>query len=326
MKALLCTAFGPVEALTVQDIPAPVPGDGELRISVKAAALNYPDALMVQGLYQVKPQLPYVPGMEFAGIVTEIGANVAGFQVGDRVSAYLRTGGLAEEAVADARYVLPLPADMDFETGAALVVTYGTAIRGLKNRAHIQPGETLLVLGAAGGVGLAAIETGKALGAKVIAAASTAEKLELCRQLGADEVIDYSSESLKQRISEITDKKGVDVVFDPVGGDFSEEALRVTAWGGRYLVIGFAAGNIPRLPANLALLKERSIMGVYWGDSIQHAPREHHDNLAQLIRWFQAGLIRPYISERVSLEGASAAMASLTRRQATGKIIVLPGS
>lgn len=326
MKALLCTAFGPVEALTVQDIPAPVPGDGELRIGVKAAALNYPDALMVQGLYQVKPQLPYVPGMEFAGIVTEIGANVAGFQVGDRVSAYLRTGGLAEEAVADARYVLPLPADMDFETGAALVVTYGTAIRALKNRAHIQPGETLLVLGAAGGVGLAAIETGKALGAKVIAAASTAEKLELCRQLGADEVINYSSESLKQRINEITDKKGVDVVFDPVGGDYSEEALRVTAWGGRYLVIGFAAGNIPRLPANLALLKERSIMGVYWGDSIQHAPREHHDNLTQLIHWFQTGLIRPYISERVSLEGAAAAMASLTLRQATGKIIVLPGN
>lgn len=324
MKALVCTAYGPLSQLSVQDLPSPRAGKGEVVIDVKAGSLNFPDALMVQGLYQVKPPLPFSPGAEAAGIVKEVGEGVRDIAVGDRVIASTGYGAFAEECVVSADRVIPLWPDMDFELGAALMMTYGTSLHGLKNCGRIQAGETLLVLGASGGVGIAAIEIGKALGVRVIAAASSDDKLALCKQLGADEVINYSTEDLKKRALELTDGKGVDVVYDPVGGALTESAVRALAWHGRLLVVGFAAGEIPRIPLNLALLKERSLVGVYWGDAKKHDPAGHAENMRQLSAWFAAGKIKPYISERVSLENTAAAMARLTSRQIKGKVVVLP--
>ena len=323
MKALLCTAFGPLEQLSVQELAAPRPGPRQVLIDIKAAALNFPDALMVQGLYQVKPPLPFVPGAEFAGVVTETGADVRNCKLGDPVIAY-GLGGFAEQAVADAAHVMPLPAGMDFAAGAAFVLTFSTSLHGLRDRGRLQAGETLLVLGAAGGVGVAAIEIGKAMGARVIAAASSDAKLALCTQLGADAVINYATENLRERISELTDKQGVDVVYDPVGGPYTEPAVRSLAWGGRLLVIGFAAGEIPKIAINHLLLKERSLVGVYWGESVKHNPKQHLANLRQLLDWFAAGKLKPLISERVPLAEAPAAMARLASRQVMGKVIVLP--
>ncbi|MCX7179149.1 MAG: NADPH:quinone oxidoreductase family protein [Proteobacteria bacterium] len=323
MKALLCSSFGPLEQLTVQEVAAPRPGAKQVLIDIKAAALNFPDALMVQGIYQVKPALPFVPGAEFAGVISEVGTEVRNYKVGDRVIAY-GLGGFAEEGVADVAHILPLPAAMDFDIGAALVLTYCTSLHGLRDCGRLQAGETLLVLGAAGGVGLSAIEIGKALGARVIAAASNADKLSLCTRLGADETINYATENLRERINQMTEGRGVDVVYDPVGGPYTEQALRATAWGGRLLVIGFASGEIPKIPINLALLKERSIVGVYWGDSVKHDPQGHRRNIEQLLSWFAAGTIRPVISERVSLAQTTAAMRRLAGRQVMGKVVVLP--
>ncbi|MBI3524231.1 MAG: NADPH:quinone oxidoreductase family protein [Betaproteobacteria bacterium] len=323
MKALLCTAFGPLEQLTVQEVAAPRPGPHQVLIDIKAAALNFPDALMVQGLYQVKPPLPFVPGAEFAGIVAEVGAEVRNCKVGDQVIAY-GLGGFAEQAVADATRIMLLPQGMDFDSGAGFVLTYCTSLHGLRDCGRLQAGETLLVLGAAGGVGVAAIEIGKALGARVIAAASSEAKLALCKQLGADAVINYASENLRERIDDITGKQGVDVVYDPVGGAYTEPAIRSLAWGGRLLVVGFAAGDIPKIAINHLLLKERSLIGVYWGESVKHHPRQHLDNVKQLLEWFAAGKVTPHISERVPLVGATAAMARLAGRQVMGKVIVLP--
>ena len=323
MKALLCKAYGPLDQLAVEELPPPKPGPRQVRIDVKAAALNFPDALMVQGLYQVKPPLPFTPGSEFSGLVSELGSEVKNFKLGDRVIGF-GLGGFAEEAVADAGRVMPLPDGMDFETGAALVLTYCTSLHGLKDCGRLQPGETLLVLGAAGGVGVAAIEIGRALGARVIAAASSDDKLALCRRLGAEETINYATENLRERVDRLTDGRGVDVVYDPVGGPYTEQALRSLAWRGRLLVIGFAAGEIPKIPLNLALLKERSIVGVYWGDSVKHDPQAHLRNVRQLLEWFAAGEIKPYISERVSLAGAPAAMAKIAARRVLGKLVVLP--
>ena len=324
MKALICTAYGPLSQLSVQDVPSPQAGPGQVVIDVKASSLNFPDALMVQGLYQVKPPLPFSPGAELAGIVKEVGLGVHDIKVGDRVIASTGWGAFAEECVVPAERVMPLLPGMDFETGAALVLTYCTSLHGLKDCGHIKPGETLLVLGASGGVGIAAIEIGKALGARVIAAASSADKLALCQQLGADEVINYSSEDLKKRALDLTGGKGVDVVYDPVGGAYTESALRALAWHGRLLVVGFATGEIPRIPLNLALLKERSLIGVYWGDAKQHDPAGDAANLTQLAAWFAAGKIKPFISERVSLHDAVAAMERLTSRKVKGKVVILP--
>ena len=326
MKALVCEAYGPIDTLVVKDIPSPVPGPKQLLIKVKAAAVNFPDALMVQGLYQVKPPLPFTPGAEISGIVEAVGAEVMHYKTGDRVIAMVGQGGFAEECIAEAARTMPLPSGMDFESGAALVLTYGTSLHALKDCGHLKTGETLVVLGAGGGVGISAVEIGKAMGARVIAAASSADKLALCRKVGADETVNYSTENLKDRINELTGGKGADVVYDPVGGPYTEPALRALAWRGRLLVIGFAAGEIPKIPLNLALLKERSIVGVYWGDSVKHDPAGHLANMHQLHEWFAAGAIRPVVSEHFPLAAAKDAIAKIANRQVKGKIVVLPNN
>lgn len=323
MKALLCKAFGSIDSLVVEEVPSPRPGPKQVLVDVKAAGLNFPDALTVQGLYQVKPPLPFTPGAEMAGVVAAVGAEVMGFKPGDRVIAS-GLGGFAEECVVDAERVMPLPEGMDFETGAAFVLTYCTSLHGLRDCGRLQPGETLLVLGAAGGVGVAAIEIGKAMGARVIAAASSDDKLALCRRLGADATINYSTEKLRERINELTDKRGVDVVYDPVGGPYTDPAMRSLAWGGRLLVVGFAAGEIPSIAINHLLLKERSLVGVYWGDSVKHNPKQHLGNLRQLVEWFKSGQVKPVISERVPLAQTATAMAHLMQRKVMGKVVILP--
>ena len=324
MKALVCEAYGPIDTLVVKDIPSPAPGPKQVLVKVEAASVNFPDALMVQGLYQVKPPLPFTPGAEIAGTVTAVGAEVKQYKAGDRVIALISTGGFAEECLADAVRSMPLPAGMDFDMGAALLLTYCTSLHGLKDCGHLKAGETLVVLGAAGGVGISAIEIGKAMGARVIAAASSDDKLALCRKVGADETVNYSTENLKDRINELTAGKGADVVYDAVGGPHTEPALRALAWRGRLLVVGFAAGGIPKIPLNLTLLKERSIVGVYWGDAMKRDPAGHLANLHQLQEWFAAGAIRPVVSQRFPLAAAKNAIASIANRQVKGKIVVLP--
>lgn len=324
MKALLCREYGPVEQLKVAEIPSPRPGPYEVVVQVKASSLNFPDALLVQGLYQVKPPLPFSPGMELSGIVKEVGTEVRGVAPGDRVIASPGQGGFAEECLVHVDAITPLPAGMDFETGSALVLTYCTSLHALQDCGSLQAGETLVVLGAAGGVGTSAIEIGKAMGARVIAAASTAEKLEFCRKLGADETIDYEADDLRKRILELTSGNGADVVYDPVGGAHTEAALRATAWRGRLLVIGFASGVIPQVKLNLALLKERSLIGVYWGSWAQRDREGQRRNVERLAQWFGEGKVRPAVSERVSLSEAPAAMQRLLQRKVKGKIVVVP--
>jgi NADPH2:quinone reductase len=326
MKALMCHAFGPIADLRLEDVPAPVPDAGQVLIKVEAASVNFPDALIVQGLYQFKPPLPFSPGAELAGVVEAVGEDVRHLKPGDRVIASTMHGSFAEWCVADANRVLPLPAGMDFELGAAFVLTYGTSLHALQQCARLQSGETLLVLGAAGGVGLAAIEIAKAMGARVIAAASTAAKLALCKKVGADELINYDEEELRRRVDALTDGRGADVVYDPVGGRYSEAALRATAWRGRFLVVGFAAGEIPKIPLNLALLKERAIIGVFWGDAMRRDPAQHLANMRLLSEWFSSGKVHPVISERVPLAGAADAIARMANRQVMGKVVVLPGA
>jgi NADPH:quinone reductase len=325
MKALLCRETGPIERLRVEDVPSPRAGPREVVVEVKASSLNFPDALMVQGLYQVKPPLPFSPGMELAGIVKELGADVRSVAPGDRVVAFPGRGGFAQECLVPADRVSPLPPGMDFETASAFVLTYCTSLHALQDCGHLQAGEALLVLGAAGGVGTSAVEIGKAMGAKVIAAASSEEKLALCRKLGADETVDYEKADLRQRVLDLTGGKGADVVYDPVGGAHTEAALRATAWRGRLLVIGFASGVIPSIKLNLALLKERSLIGVYWGDWTQRDPPGQRRNVEQLAGWFSEGKIKPVVSERVSLEEAPAAMQRLLLRKVKGKVVVVPG-
>jgi NADPH2:quinone reductase len=324
MKALLCRELGPLDKLVVEDVPPPRPGPNEVVVDVKASSLNFPDALMVQGLYQVKPPLPFSPGMELAGVVKELGPDVRGVAVGDRVFASPGRGGFAEECAVAADRITPLPAAMGYDIASALVLTYSTTLHALQDCAQLRAGETLLVLGAAGGVGTAAIELGKALGARVIAAASSEEKLALCRRLGADETIDYAKEDLRQRTLELTKGTGADVVYDPVGGPYAEPALRATAWRGRFLVVGFASGAIPQIRLNLALLKERSIVGVYWGEWAQRDPQGQMRNLRRLVELHGARTIDPVITERVSLNDAPAAMTRLLERKVKGKVVVLP--
>jgi NADPH:quinone reductase len=324
MKALLCTEIGSLDKLSVQDVPSPRAGPGQVLIDVKASALNFPDALMVQGLYQTKPPLPFSPGSELAGVVKEVGDGVKNFKAGDRVVGFCGNGGFAEDCVASADRLMPLPAEMPFDLGAAFGLTYCTSLHALQECAHLKNGETLLVLGAAGGVGIAAVEIGKIMGARVIAAASTDDKLAACKQAGADELINYASQDLRQRLKEIVGDKGVDVVYDPVGGPYSEPALRSTGWNGRFLVVGFAAGEIPKIPLNLTLLRERAIIGVYWGDWTKRDPAGHARNIRQLVQWITEGKIKPLISERVSLRDAPAAMKRLTNREVKGKVVILP--
>jgi NADPH2:quinone reductase len=322
----MCEAFGPIENLRVAERPSPMPGPGQVLIDVKAASINYPDTLMVQGLYQVKPPLPFTPGAELAGVVAAVGEGVGTFAPGDRVIASTGTGAFAEQCVADAARTVPMPEGMDFDAGASYVLVYGTSLHALRTIGQLRPGETLLVLGAAGGVGIAAVEIGKALGATVIAAASSEAKLALARQAGADHAIDYTQPDWRRQVEALTEGRGADVVYDPVGGAYSEPALRATAWRGRYLVIGFAAGQIPRLPLNLALLKERAILGVFWGEAMRRVPAQLQADLQQLAEWFAAGRLHPPVTERVPLEGAAAAMQRLASRQAMGKLVVVPPS
>jgi len=324
MRALRCHAFGPIDNLVVEEAPCPRPGERQILLDVKAASLNFPDVLMAQGLYQVKPPLPYTPGAEAAGVVLEVGAGVRGFRPGDRVIVIAGWGGFSEESVVDADRVTPLPDGMDFESGAAFLFAYGTALHALRDRARLETGETLLVLGAAGGVGLAAVEIGKAMGAHVLAAASSDDKLALCRKVGADRSINYGTGNLRDRVRELTGGRGADVVFDPVGGSYTESALRATAWRGRLLVIGFAAGDIPRIPLNLALLRERSVVGVYWGEWGRRDPKGYENNVRQLADWFAAGVVRPVIRERLPLDGAVDAMRRMANRQLMGKVVILP--
>jgi NADPH:quinone reductase len=324
VKALLCRAFGPIGDLRVEDIPAPVPGPGQLLVDVHAASVNFPDALMVQGLYQIKPPVPFVPGAELAGVVAAVGEKVARFRPGDRVIAMAGTGAFAEQCLADEARTMPLPPEMDFAAGASFTLAYGTSMHALQRIGRLQPGETLLVLGAAGGVGVAAIQIAKALGARVLAAASSAEKLALARDAGADETIDYSREDWRKQVEGLTGGAGADVVYDAVGGPYSETALRATAWRGRYLVIGFAAGEIPKLPLNLALLKERALLGVFWGEAMRREPAHLVADMRQLMAWFAAGKVRPPVTERFGLDGAAAAIARLAARKAMGKLVVEP--
>ena len=323
MKALLCKEFGPPEQLVLEDISLPEPGEGQVVAQVKACSINFPDTLIIQGKYQFKPEMPFAPGSDVAGIVTKVGPGVTHTKVGDHVLGFLGWGGLAEEVVADESKFVPLPPDFDFVLGAAFALTYTTSYYALKDRAKLQPGETLLVLGAAGGVGLAAVELGKVMGAKVIAAASSDEKLAVCRRYGADEMINYSNEDLKARLKTLTSGRGVDVVYDPVGGPYSEMALRNTAWEGRFLVIGFTNGEIPRIPLNLTLLKGCSIVGVFYGSFAQRDPKSNMHNTQQLLRWIHEGKLNPLISETYPLERAADAIKRVADRKAVGKIVVV---
>jgi len=324
MKALFCQQFGPIADLVVTDVPAPPLAPGKVLIDVKAASLNFPDALMVQGLYQVKPPTPFVPGAEYAGVVAAVGDGVSHVTVGDRVMAFTGWGGFAEQAVADAMRVSPMPPSMSFEQGASFVLTYATSHHALKDVAKLQAGETLLILGASGGVGTSAIQLAKITGATVIAAASSDDKLALCKSLGADHLVNYSHDNWRDQVNAIVGKKGVDVVYDAVGGPYAEPAVRALGWRGRYLVVGFAAGDIPKIPLNLALLKERQILGVYWGDSVAANPKGHLANMRELAEWFAAGKIAPSITESVGLDGAKDALTRMASRQAMGKIVVTP--
>ncbi len=324
MKAVICSRLEGPGGLAVGELPDPLAGPGQVVVEVKSAALNFPDALMVRGLYQVKPPLPFSPGAEFAGMVRTVGEGVAQPKVGDAVIALSGHGACAELCVVDAMRTMALPEGMDFDVAAAFALTYGTALHALRDVAMIQPGETLAVLGAAGGTGIAAIECGKALGAKVIACASNAEKLALCREHGADETIDYATEDLRSRLDAIAGKRGVDVVFDAVGGPHTESAFRATGWRGRLLVIGFAAGEIPKLPLNLALLKERQVLGVYWGDWTRRDPAGHQRNMNDLVDWIRTGKARPAITERIPLEGVADALDRMAARRVLGKEVVHP--
>src|SRR4051812_9187009 len=326
MKAVLCKQYGPPESLVIEDLPSPKPGPGEVVISVKAASINFPDVLIIQNKYQLKPPLPFSPGSELAGVVKETGAGVSGVKPGDKVIAFTGYGAFAEEVKTEAARLIPLPPKMDFPTGAAFILTYGTTDHALRDRAALKAGETLLVLGAAGGVGLAAIEIGKALGARVIACASTDDKLSVCREHGADETINYATEDLRERIKALTEGRGVDVVYDPVGGAYSEPAFRSIAWRGRHLVVGFAAGEIPKLPLTLALLRGASIVGVFWGDFTRREPKLFAESVRQLGRWYADGKLKPHVSQTFPLEKAAEALKLMAARQVKGKVVLKIGA
>jgi NADPH2:quinone reductase len=322
MKAVLCKQFGPPDSLVLETLESPRAGAGEVVLSVKAASVNFPDVLIIQNKYQFKPPLPFSPGSELAGVVKEVGAGVQGWRTGDRVMAFTTYGAFAEEAKTEASRLLPLPENMDFVTGASFVLTYATTDHALRDRGALAAGETLLVLGAAGGVGLAAIEVGKALGARVIACASSDEKLAVCRSHGADATINYATEDLRERIKALTASRGPDVIYDPVGGPYSEPAFRSIAWRGRHLVVGFAAGEIPKLPLNLALLKGASVVGVFWGDFARREPARFAESVKQLTKWYAEGRLKPHVSETFPLDQAAEALKRMAARQVKGKVVL----
>lgn len=322
MKALLCTTHGEPELLEWAEVSDPEPGKGQVRLVVKAAGANFPETLIIRNLYQFKPPLPFTPGGEAAGIVEAVGEGVTRFKPGDRVIAMTGTGAFAEKMLAAEHQLVPLGEGLPFDVAAGFTMTYGTSHHALKQRAQLKPGETLLVLGAAGGVGLAAVELGKLMGARVIAAASTDEKLALARQYGAEEAINYSTEDLKERVKELTGGQGVDVIYDPVGDRLAEPAFRSIAWNGRYLVVGFAGGEIPKLPLNLPLIKGASLVGVFWGAFTAREPEVHRANMAELVGWLETGKLKPHIGARLPLSEGAAAIRMLMDRKAMGKVIL----
>ena len=330
MKALQCVELGGPDKLKINEVDSPSVIPGHVVIDVKSGSINFPDVLMIQGLYQFQPPLPFTPGGESAGIVSEIGEDVTKFKVGDKVFAMTGTGAFAEKILAHEASCMLIPDSMDYDSAAALSMTYGTSLYALKQRANIQPGETLLVLGASGGVGIAAIELGKAMGAKVIAAASTQDKVDMCTAHGADEGFIYPSgnldrdqqKQLSNKIKELTGGKGANVVYDPVGDSYSEPCLRATAWEGRYLVIGFAAGEIPKIPLNITLLKGCQIVGVFWGAWVGMHPDENNKNFDELFKLHAEGKINPEVSQKYALENSADAFSHLANRKAKGKVII----
>jgi NADPH2:quinone reductase len=325
MKAVLCKQYGLPDTLVVEELPTPAPAAGQVVVSMKAAGVNFPDALIIQGKYQMKPPFPFSPGTELAGIVKTVGAGVSQPKPGDAVIAYAGYGAYAEEVLVDARACIPMPPGVDFKVAASFMMTYGTSYHALKDRARLAPGETLLVLGAAGGVGSAAVELGKLLGARVIAAASSADKLAACTQLGADATIDYSKEDLREAVKRITAGKGVDVVYDPVGDKYAEPAMRDLAWGGRYLVIGFAGGEIPKIALNLPLLKGFSIVGVFWGNFTRKEPQKNEANVRELLAWIAGGKLKPLVSAAYPLAQAAQALKDVMERRVKGKVVLVTG-
>ena len=325
MHAWLCENPIGAEALTWKELPTPEPKVGEVRVAIRAASLNFPDLLIVQNKYQMKPPLPFVPGSEYAGVIEAVGEGVKGLKPGDAVAAFGGTGGFGTHACVAAALVMPLPPGFAFDDASAFILTYGTTHHALLDRGALKAGETLLVLGAAGGVGTAAIQIGKVAGARVIAAASSDEKLELCKQIGADATINYASGNLREELKALTNGKGPDVVYDPVGGDLAEPVFRSIAWRGRYLVVGFAQGTIPALPLNLALLKGASIVGVFWGDFARREPKAHGQALTELARWYAEGKVKPVIDRRLPMDQLMQAYELMGSRKVRGKLVMTNG-
>jgi NADPH2:quinone reductase len=324
MKALLCKHYGTPDDLTIDDIAEPAAGPGEAIVDVKAAALNFFDTLIIAGKYQTKPAMPFSPAAEFAGVVTGLGEGASGVKVGDRVLGYLGYGAARERVAVHVDRLVPIPNALDFDRAAGLCVTYGTTLHALKDRAHLREGETLAVLGASGGVGLAAIELGKVMGARVIACASSDDKLAFAKKHGADDGINYANEDLKEALRRVTGGKGADVIYDPVGGPYAEPALRAIAWKGRFLVVGFAAGEIPKIALNLALLKGCDIVGVFWGSFIERDPAGHRANTRQILDWVASGKLSAHVQATYPLADAANALKALAARKVMGKIVLKP--
>ncbi len=322
MKALVCNAYGPPDSLNLEQLPDPRPATGQVLVNVKAAGINFPDILMISGEYQVRTTPPFVPGNELAGIVEAVGEGVSRIAAGDHIIATPSGGAFAEKCVVDQHLCLPLPDKLSFEQGAGFTITYATSYHAFRQSTVLKPGETVLVLGAAGGVGITAVETARALGARVIAAASSDEKLDFARQAGADELINYSQDSLRDAVKELCGGQGVDLVFDPVGGDLAQQAFRSLAWHGRYLVIGFACGDIPQFPANIALLKEASIIGVWWGTWAKKHPADAQKNMLELAAMVQDNQLKPRVTQTYPLEQYASAFAAITKRRAKGKVVL----
>ena len=322
MRALVCKEYGPPDSLVIEECDDPVPEAGQILVDVAAAGINFPDVLAIAGKYQVKTPTPFVPGNEAAGVVAAVGDGVTLYSVGDEVIVNSAGGAFAEKCVADQFQSMPLPDGMSFEQGAGFTVTYGTSYHALTQRAGLKKGETVLVLGAAGGVGITAVEIAKAMGARVIAAASSDAKLEFAKEAGADELINYSNQPLKETVKTLTDGHGVDVVYDPVGGELADQAFRATAWHGRYLVVGFASGDIPQFSANIALLKEASIVGVWWGTWAMKNPQLQIQNMQELATMIKAGKLTPRVTESYSISDFSQAFAAITERRARGKVVL----
>jgi NADPH2:quinone reductase len=330
MKAMLCTHYGMPEEMELGELPSPKPGKNQVVVSVKACGVNFPDVLMIQDKYQFRPALPFPPGGEVAGTVKELGEGVSNVKVGDRVAVSVGNGGMAEEVVADARRLVPMPANVDFDVASSFIVTYGTSYHALKDRADLKPGEYLVVLGAAGGVGLSAVELGVAMGARVIAGASTQEKVDLAKKHGAVGGFVYPSvplsrdqqKQLSEDIKQLTGGQGADVLYDPVGDDYAEPCLRAMNWNGRYLVIGFAAGQIPKVPLNLALLKGCQIVGVFWGAATARDPKRAQDSLVEIMDMIAKGKLHPHVSAKFPLAKANESIRMLMDRKALGKVVV----